>query len=136
MGRDPEIPRSRDSQLAIGHVNFSPRSSPQRHSIAGLSADQHLAAALRLRAAELFLDLGLLDDARPLLEALELSTGDATNASAVCTRARLLHLEERDDEACDLLRQGAAELAAESPDDAARLLLESLAALVRERCLD
>ncbi len=83
----------------------------------------------RVRGAELFLDLGLIDAAEVLLGDASEGTSDVLAARA---RARLLHLQERDDAGCRLLRSTADRVASVDPNGAAQLLVECLAPMVRE----
>ncbi|MCU1367681.1 MAG: family ATPase [Ilumatobacteraceae bacterium] len=111
-----------------------------RRGAAAVAAAQYVRAAQlspvgedasrrRLLGAGLFLDLGLIDEAESLLA--DLPQGDVDVAMAHA-RARLLHLQERDDAGCLLLRSTAERVAAFDPDGAARLLVECLAPMVRE----
>ncbi|MCU1400430.1 MAG: transcriptional regulator, LuxR family [Acidimicrobiales bacterium] len=101
---------------------------------AQLSEDPTRRASRRLLAAELYLDLGSVSEVQSLLETVEqdVAAPARTNAGIVLARARLLQLQERSDQSCELLRGCAAGLVSDQPDDAALLLLASLPSLVRD----
>lgn len=113
----------------LAHRGAAAVAAEQFVRAAQLTSDVTVAGVRRIRAAELYLDLGLIDLAQSVLGDDASGSHDAVVAHA---RARLLHLQERDEESCALLRASATALSPAAPSDAARLLCECLAPLVRE----